>query len=403
MLSRLRRRSDWRSTRRVGLHRTRVDAFRVYAMLMVILGHSQFAIGSLSQQPVILSLQLAFNVVGRAAVPLFLVLAGEHLGPRLLRDRAPGAGWPYVQRLAAMFAAASVFYWIVDIAKLARRLGLGPALAEFVARYSRDPLQILIYGARPHLWFLVVLMLVVAVAGAVLARSRVRTFVFGCAALYGVGLALGPYAPLFGAPTGRIWYEWFCQSPLFFAIGVFFGLVREHVARERLAAALIVAGITMHALEVYVLVADYGAWPFGLGMLIGTVPYTVGVGLVALAGRHPARSRGRPLRRLRAGRLPDARGLHRGAAAAARAVPGARGPAAAPGRGRRAVVRECSHPGSHRRAGAALAATPEEGGDGAVGYAFSAVIRGEDFGGVLGRLDAVPALPRRGRRGRSGR
>ena len=84
--------------------------------------------------------QLALNIVGRAAVPLFLLLAGEHLGPRL---RATGRRAPrrsYVRHLAILYVAACLFYWIADLAKLARSRGLGAGLAAFVERQAADPL-----------------------------------------------------------------------------------------------------------------------------------------------------------------------------------------------------------------------------------------------------------------------
>jgi surface polysaccharide O-acyltransferase-like enzyme len=251
-------------------------------MLLIIVGHSEFAIGH-SQYTAVQVVQLVLNVVGRVAVPLFFILTGEHIGPRLLRDRAPGAGWAYVRRLAAMFVGASLFYWLVDIAKLARRLGVGAGISAFVARHSSDPVLVLVYGARPHLWFLVTLMLVVAVATVTLARMRVRTFVVGCAVCYGVGLAIGPYAPQLGVAPGRVWFEWLFQAPLFFALGVFFGLEREHAPRWRAALALIAAGIAIHGIEVYWLSTTHGTSPFRLAMLLGTVPYAAGVGLLAFA------------------------------------------------------------------------------------------------------------------------
>lgn len=281
MVSELPERTKWRSARRVGLHRTRVDAFRVYALLVVILGHSDFAIGR-SSQTGLHTIELVANVLGRVAVPLFFLFAGEHLGPRLLRGRAPGAGWQYSRRLALMFLAASALYWAFDIAKLARHFGLVGGIVTFFTRRSGDPLHLLLYGGRPHLWFLVALMLSVAIAGMVLQRSRVRTFVLGSAVLYGIGLAAGPYAVTFGVPAGRAWFEWLLQSPLFFALGVLFALERTYQPRPRLALLLIAIGVAMHATEVWWLTAQ-GASPFRLGMLLGTVPYTAGVAMIAFA------------------------------------------------------------------------------------------------------------------------
>jgi len=257
-----------------------VDAFRVYAMLLIILAHCEMAIGY-SSEAGIQVLQQAFNVFVRAAVPLFFILAGEHLGPRLLRGRARAAGWRYVRRLATLFAVTSVLYWILDLAKFGRRLGLGSAVGAVLARASEDPVQILFTGARGHLWFLVVLMVVVAAATLGLARSRVRTFVFVSAALYAVGLAIGPYAMPLGVEPVPHWFAWLLQSPLFFAAGVFFGLEREHRSRRSTAFALIVAGVMLHAAEALYLISVYHLAPLSLAMLLGTVPYALGVGMLA--------------------------------------------------------------------------------------------------------------------------
>jgi len=271
-----------RSSRRVGLHRPRVDAFRVYAMLWIIVAHSELAIG-FSGQP---TLQvLALSILVRAAVPLFFILAGEHLGPRLLRDRAPGTGPRYMRRLATLFVGASLLYWLLDLAKLARRQGLGSAVGTLLAQASQDPVQLLFSGARMHLWFLMALMIVVAAATLVLARSRVRIFVLVSAVLYGVGLAIGPYAGPLGIDPARNWFVWLLQSPLFFALGVFFGLEQEHLPRRSTAVALVVAGLAVHTAEVLYLTSAYNAAPFRLAMLLGTVPYAAGVGLFAFEPR----------------------------------------------------------------------------------------------------------------------
>ena len=251
-------------------------------MLLVIVGHSEFAIGP-SEYGLLRGQELALNVAGRVAVPLFLLLAGEHIGPRLLGNRAPGASGVYVRRLATLFLGTTLFYWLVDIAKLARHRGLGPALTDYFARQAADPAHLLLYGARPHLWFLVALMAVVVLAAFVLARARVRTFVLASAALYGVGLALGPYSSGAELQHGGVWLEWLLQSPLFFALGLFFGLERDNRPRDRMAWTLIAAGLAIHALEVYWISSTHGVSPFRLAMLLGTVPYVAGAGMLALS------------------------------------------------------------------------------------------------------------------------
>jgi surface polysaccharide O-acyltransferase-like enzyme len=259
-----------------------VDAFRVYAMLFIILGHSELMLG---RTPVtsIQVLQLLLNIVSRAAVPLFLILAGEHLAARLARDKVAGAAWLYVRRLGILYAIGCLGYWLTDLLKLARSRGLLSGLEAFVERQMANPASLLMHGPRAHLWFLIVLMLIVAAAGVILPRARVRWFVLGTAALYGIGLALGPYGGLV-QPTGYgWWYELLLQAPLFFAIGIVFGLEPAPRSRPTTAVALIGVGLVLHALEVQWISQTYGTWPFRLAMLVGTVLYATGVAMFALS------------------------------------------------------------------------------------------------------------------------
>jgi surface polysaccharide O-acyltransferase-like enzyme len=251
-------------------------------MLVIILAHSEFLLGP-TDHVVVQYVQLAMNVVGRSAVPFFLLLAGEHLGPRLLRNRAPGGVWPYVTRLAVMFVLASLFYWLVDLAKLVRAMGLAGGAAAFSTRILSDPGRLVLYGARQHLWFLVVLALVSIGAAALIARMRVRAVAALAAVLYGVGLAIGPYAPAIGVSRHLWWFEWLLQSPLFFCVGVVIGIdQRRRTTTPLAAAALLVGGLLIHSLEVYALSQRHGTSPFTLTMLVGTVSYASGTLLLAL-------------------------------------------------------------------------------------------------------------------------
>ena len=65
-----------RPARSLGLRRTRVDAFRVYAMLVVIVGHSEMLLGHTPDANV-QGLRLVLNVVSRFAVPLFFIPKGS--------------------------------------------------------------------------------------------------------------------------------------------------------------------------------------------------------------------------------------------------------------------------------------------------------------------------------------
>jgi surface polysaccharide O-acyltransferase-like enzyme len=273
---------SWQGARSVGLRRANLDAFRVYAMLVIILGHSELQLGKTAVGE-IQALQLLLNIVSRAAVPLFLILAGEHLSPRLARDRVRGAAWPYVRRLAALYAFGCAFYWLTDFLKLVNSRGFGPGLQGFIERQAANPAALLMHGPRGHLWFLTVLMLVVVAAAVILPYVRVRWFVLGSAALYGVALAIGPYGGPVQLAGNGWWYEFLLQAPLFFSLGLVLGLERRARARATAAVGLIAVGLVVHALEVQWISQTYGTWPFRLGMLVGTVLYAAGVAMFALS------------------------------------------------------------------------------------------------------------------------
>ena len=250
-------------------------------MLVIILGHSELQLGA-TDVGEIQALQLLLNIVSRAAVPLFLILAGEHLGPRLARDRA-GAAWPYVRRLAALYAIGCAFYWVTDVLKLVRSRGFGPGGQAFIERLGANPASILMHGPRGHLWFLTVLMLIVVAAAVIVPRVQARWFLCGTAALYGIGLAIGPYSGPVGLAGNDWWFEFLLQAPLFFGLGLAFGLERPPRARTATAIALIAVGLVVHGFEVAWINQTYGTWPFRLGMLVGTVVYSAGVAMLALS------------------------------------------------------------------------------------------------------------------------
>lgn len=156
-------------------------------------------------------------------------------------------------------------------------------LQAFIERQGANPAGLLMHGPRGHLWFLTVLMLVVVASAVMLPRVSARRFLFGTAALYGLGLAIGPYGgPLHLAGNGW-WYEFLLQAPLFFGLGLAFGLERPPRSRAGTALGLIALGLAVHALELQWIGRTYGTWPMRLGMLAGTVLYATGVAMVALS------------------------------------------------------------------------------------------------------------------------
>lgn len=251
-------------------------------MLVIILGHTEMAMGRAGEDGASW-VQLGFNVAGRAAVPLFFFFAGNHLGPKLMRDRGGQAVvGPYVRRLLLMLAGASILYWAWDAARLVRRNGLAGGMSALVARDFSEPLKLVSEGARPHLWFLVALILTVLLTALIISRSRVRTFVAAAVVLYVAALALGPYRDALAIGWPYMGLDRFLQAPLFFAIGLLLSFERLRARWSAWGPVFLLAGLVIHGLEAWWISTTFGTDPFRLAVLVGTVPFTVGTGLLAL-------------------------------------------------------------------------------------------------------------------------
>jgi surface polysaccharide O-acyltransferase-like enzyme len=274
------RRSDWRSPRTIGLRQTRVDAWRVYAVLFVVLGHSEVAVGWLLDGW-LFGLQTALHALGRVAVPLFLVFAGHHLGPRLMRARLVATAWHYERRMLGLFVLSSALYWLFDAAKLVRASGLG-GLYVFAARFISQPAAVA--PPRLHLWFLLSLMATVMFAAALLARSRVRVFTAVSALFFAASIAVGAYAPVIGLPSAPALSVLgaFLEAPLFFAVGLGVALLTPMPRQALVGLGLMLAGFTLSAAELLWLHAYWHESIFHVGLLAGTVPLAAGAGLLAV-------------------------------------------------------------------------------------------------------------------------
>ncbi len=282
-----------RIARPLGLRSPRVDAFRVYAMLVVILGHSELLLGE-SPVDTIHSLQLVLSIVGRAAVPLFLILAGEHLGPRLA-GRLRARRGPYVRRrLALLYGVACLVYWVDRFRQAGARPrrrpgspGSWPGWATTrcqtpAARAASAPLVPAVPDpgggdrrADPE----------ADPGGAFRLRQR-RALRYRAVVRRLRGAARGA--------AGNIWCtSWLLQAPLFFAIGVVFGLEpRAAVTRTPAIGADRGGARDPRHRGSCGSPGRTARRRSGSAMLVGTVIYATGVGDAgAVAGRDPVRSR----------------------------------------------------------------------------------------------------------------
>ena len=264
--------------RRIGLRRTRADAYRVYAILVIIWAHCEVSLGHPGNAYIAFGYGL--NIVAHAAIPFFLFIAGNHLGARVAQHPEVTTVRPYVARLTRLFLIWSAVYFVHGALASERH----PDLATFARHAQRllaDPVALVLHGTSLHLWFLVALVFSVLFCTVMLRRGRLRQLLMIAAVLYGMALVAGPYGA-FVDPSHEMWRReaGFLQAPLFVALGIVLSRRRE-LLPPRAGWLLIGVGVVAQCLETLAF-ARAGQNPFALGMLVGTVPLAAGIGVLAL-------------------------------------------------------------------------------------------------------------------------
>ena len=247
-----------------------IDAMRYLAFCAVVVLHTpKFGAGA------------RIDELMRFAVPFYFISAGYFLA------RAPaelGAAMSQkAQRLLVPYALWFVVYAVV--------YGVNPD--------SRTPLGVLQWfvtgGAGFHLWFLPALLLCDCVMLAL--RRRLVAAAVLAAALYLVGLCLGPYFGALGGSSPLIWD--IRNGPFFGFIFVVAGFAMSKASvRPNLMLSLLVvgSGLAISELEIGLLKSLHQLQHSGSEFLLGTLP--LGVGAFWLAMSLPDRVMVRAVARL---------------------------------------------------------------------------------------------------------
>jgi surface polysaccharide O-acyltransferase-like enzyme len=252
--------------------RQRVDAFRVYAILLIVWGHVQILTTVGGGGPIAKTIEFVFAIGARFTIPYFFILAGYFTGAKIAQDstKAWAIARAYTARLAVIFLFWSFIYALEQ-----------PQAFLDLAR--NQPLTLLFEGPRLHLWFLVSLMLTVWLFVLWPIRNSLWTFLILGGILYCIGLLGGSYhsTPIgfdmhFNTRNGVFF------STLFFAIGV---ALRTRMPRvsKKMALGIALSGLVIYSFEALYLRLSCGASPSCHDYLLGTVPFGIGVALFALA------------------------------------------------------------------------------------------------------------------------
>lgn len=218
---------------------------------------------------------LLINQLGRFAVPLFFLLAGFLVQPRLIA--APFQTLKhYSFPLLKVWAAWSIIYLlapfnlqtVAEKGYLAERTGYWNYLMQ-------NPLNTLFEGGLVHLWYIPALLSAIVILATLVSIKQEKYILPIALALYVFGLIAGSYEPIFGV-----------ESPLFTRNGPFFSTlivalgfeIRRHklTISQPIALSLLLGGMLLHLAEAYFFMSkgvDFNIHDF----LVGTPIWVLGI------------------------------------------------------------------------------------------------------------------------------
>ena len=266
-----------------------IDLFKVVGLLAVICIHSEQFVG------VDIRLVVLVNQGARFAVPFFFIVSGYFVGQKLRAGAAVGKLFlGYSSRLLSIMGVWSLVYLLYPREFLKSVVidgGLGhhwlsallSNLWQNIGCIVEHPVAFLFHGTAEHLWFVVSLEIGLGILCVLLAFGLRSKLFLIATALYVVGLLGGSYSPTplgldlpFNARNGPF------LSTLCMTLGYWLSQ-RELRVPFFWGVAITVGGMFMHFAEAILLFLAYRTPLTAHDFLIGTVPFGLGVVLMALA------------------------------------------------------------------------------------------------------------------------
>lgn len=264
-----------------------IDSLRYAAVFGVICMH----FGSFAQ--ISFPVSAIIEQVSNFAVPLFFLVSGYLFRKKIMAY--DDAYWRYtrmMKRLCLIFWTWSAIYLFVPanptMLTQAKNLGfISGSMMVFNSKIEAirsNPLNFLLAGTSIQLWFLVSLAMGLTLLYLFIKLGIEDKFLYLAIPLYIFQILAGPLSitPL-GIHTGIGYYLGPFVSTLFVGIGALIAR-KEFKPSRQLACWLIFAGLTMQLGEWLLLHTIYGWDHFRqTGYIVGTVMYTTGFLLLALA------------------------------------------------------------------------------------------------------------------------
>ncbi|WP_159650990.1 acyltransferase [Vibrio atypicus] len=228
-----------------------IELGRVVAILAIVAMHCQMFL-SYWQYEGTPWFGYVFNQTTRFAVPLFFLISGYLIQPKLIVDPISTLK-QYLSPLIRIFVVWSIIcllmpfnlQTVIEQGYLTERQGYWDFLAQ-------TPLNTILEGGLVHLWFIPALMSAAIIAAILAKLNKLSLFVPIGFILYGYGVLAGSYEVLTGIGSPFFTRNGPFFSTLLFAIGF---AIRERNIQTTSKQALTIAaiGMAMHFSEAYML------------------------------------------------------------------------------------------------------------------------------------------------------
>ncbi len=267
-----------------------VDFFRVLAIVFVIAIHAPPFDSPSTPLGNHLDAGTLIYILARFAVPFFFVMSGYFWAEKIDREKdITKTTLNTISRALVMLLAWSVIYLLPTNLDLWREFGMETPIKGILFNLEKAasaPITTLMQGTKIHLWFLVSLIMSVAISGLLLKLEMKHSLLVLAFAVFLTGLACGSYRNTpFGLST-NINFS-FRNGPffslIFFVTGQLIHGMKKHGAALLTYGIIIAAvGLSLHILEVKYL---KDSWSKNMlhDYVFGTYFLGTGVALIALS------------------------------------------------------------------------------------------------------------------------
>lgn len=248
----------------------RIDAFRVYSIILILIGHTLYFAEIDLSQPLTKAYAYSIAILARPTIPFFFILSGYFLGGKIIDApaQAISIAHKYTWKLGALFLFWGAIYALANPYRT-------------WALLTENPVRLLFEGTQIHLWFLASLFLTVWLFALWPNAKKSITFLALGGGLFVIGLLGGPYRfSTFGLDLHFNTRDGIFFSTLFFGIGAWFHASKPNISKST-SMWIYLAGMAAFSIECILLWSHNRLNPLHNDYVLGSIPYGIGLFLIA--------------------------------------------------------------------------------------------------------------------------